>query len=239
MKSLQEALKKTVKLKPNYVEMDVQETKDGKFVVMHDNNLKKLTGHNGKTHDYTLSELTAMISSENGQSAPIPSFDEYLTVAEKLDQPLLVEIKTNLSDSKNMMKHFLDEYAERLIKDKSLMHSLDYHVILSIKKYAPTLECYFILPFNSVYPRTIADGYTMEYSSLDKSFILKSQQHHKKVFAWTPNDSDTIMQVLQLPVDGIITDQLALLNEAITELKTDSNYTGRLSRYITGLTQLW
>lgn len=234
-----DALKKTAKLKPNYVEMDVQETKDGKFVVMHDNNLKKLTGHNGETHDYTLSELTAMISSENGQSAPIPSFDEYLTVAEKLDQPLLVEIKTNLSDSKNMMKHFLDEYAERLIKDKSLMHSLDYHVILSIKKQAPTLECYFILPFNSVYPRTIADGYTMEYSSLDKSFILKSQQHHKKVFAWTPNDSDTIMQVLQLPVDGIITDQLALLNEAITELKTDSNYTGRLSRYITGLTQLW
>lgn len=233
------ALERTAKLKPDYVEMDVQETKDGQFVVMHDTDLKDLTGHEGGTHNYTLAELTAMTSSENNQSAPVPSFDEYLLKAEALNQNLLVEIKTTDDDSKDMMTNFLSKYGERLINDKSLMHSLSYQVILAIKSHYPELEAYFILPFNSVYPHTIANGYTMEYSSLDKSFIMKSQQHNKKVFAWTPNDEDTMMQMIQLPVDGIITDQLGLLNETIKEVKTDTHYSARILRYITSLTQIW
>ena len=54
-----EALEKTSQLKPDYIEMDVQETKDGQFIVMHDTDLMALTGNTGGTHDYTLAELTA------------------------------------------------------------------------------------------------------------------------------------------------------------------------------------
>lgn len=36
------ALRKTAQAKPNYIEIDIQETKDHKFVVMHDENLKQL-----------------------------------------------------------------------------------------------------------------------------------------------------------------------------------------------------
>lgn len=74
--------------------MDVQETKDGHFVVMHDTDLRALTGHSGGTHDYSLAELTQMEASEHGQSSPVPSFEDYLSRAEDLQQKLLVEIKT-------------------------------------------------------------------------------------------------------------------------------------------------
>src|SRR5699024_5305117 len=39
-----ESLKKTIKYHPDYIEMDVHMTKDNKFIVLHDNNLKKLAG---------------------------------------------------------------------------------------------------------------------------------------------------------------------------------------------------
>lgn len=49
--------------------MDVQETKDGHFVVMHDANLRHLTGVNGTPQDLTLKELTNLTVTENGVQA--------------------------------------------------------------------------------------------------------------------------------------------------------------------------
>ena len=54
--------------------MDVQETKDGHFVVMHDANLRHLTGVNGTPQDLTLKELTNLTVTENGVQAPVCSF---------------------------------------------------------------------------------------------------------------------------------------------------------------------
>lgn len=70
------------------------------------------------------------------------------------------------------------------------MQSLDYGVIQTVKAYNPKLLSAFILPFNSIYPTTVADGYTMEHTSLDQAFVLKSWLRQKFVYARTPNDED-------------------------------------------------
>lgn len=70
--------------------MDVQETKDGHFVVMHDANLRHLTGVNGTPQDLTLKELTNLTVTENGVQAPVCSFDSYLEKAHKLNQNYLL-----------------------------------------------------------------------------------------------------------------------------------------------------
>ena len=219
-----DSLENIAKLKPDYVEMDVQETKDGLFVVMHDTDLKALTGKRGGTHDYSLSELTQMEASENGQSSPIPSFEDYLSRAEALQQKLLVEIKTTSADSPQMMENFLKAYGQRLIAGGHQMQSLDYGVIQAIKAYDKKLLSAFILPFNSIYPDTAADGYTMEYTSLDQVFTFKSWIRKKFVYAWTPNDEEGMVQALQLQVDGIITDQLRELQETMKSFSDHQSY---------------
>ena len=55
-----QSLEKTAQLKPDLIEMDVQETKDGQFVMMHDANLKNLAGINARPQDLTLEELTGL-----------------------------------------------------------------------------------------------------------------------------------------------------------------------------------
>lgn len=223
-----EALEKTAQLKPDYVEMDVQETKDRQFVVMHDTDLTALTGHSGGTHDYTLEELKEMTVSENGQSSPLAAFDDYLSAAEQLNQKLIVEIKTTKQDSSQMMKHFLKTYGQRLLAGGHQMQSLDYDVIVAIKRYDTDLQAAFILPFNSIYPTTMADGYTLEYTSLDLAFLVKSWVRGKYVYAWTPNDEVSMLQMIQLQVDGIITDQLADLKAAIKEYNDNRSYASTL-----------
>ncbi len=77
------ALKKTAKLHPDYVEIDLHETKDKQFVVMHDENLKKLAGIDKTPKDLTLNQLTKIMLHEDGHHAKIASFDQYL----KLNTP--------------------------------------------------------------------------------------------------------------------------------------------------------
>lgn len=219
-----EALEKTSQLKPDYIEMDVQETKDGQFIVMHDTDLMALTGNTGGTHDYTLAELTAMTASENGMTGPVPSFHEYLEKADELGQKLLVEIKVTDADSPNLTRNFLKKYGQRLIAKGHQMHSLDYRTIIESKQYNEQLVSFFILPFNSIYPTTVADGYTIEYTSLDQNFMTKSWIRGKSVYAWTPNDKESMTKMLLVQVDGIITDNLTGLKSLMSELKENHRY---------------
>src|SRR5699024_1680509 len=87
------ALRKTSREQPDLVEIDIHETKDQQFVVMHDENLKALTGVNKAPYQLTLKQLTRLTARENGYHAKVASFDAYLAAANQLHQRLLVEIK--------------------------------------------------------------------------------------------------------------------------------------------------
>jgi glycerophosphoryl diester phosphodiesterase len=173
------ALEKTAKEKPDFVEMDIHETKDHQFVVIHDGNLKNLAGVNKKVHDLTLAQLTQLTVSENDQSAKIPSFNDYLAAAEKNHQKLLVEIKTSNEDSPEMVSNFLKLYQKRMLADGNYMHSLSYPVITKVKKQEPQLFSSFILPYNLAFPRTQANAYTMEETTLTQAFMDQAHKRNK------------------------------------------------------------
>ena len=79
--------------------------------MMHDANIKNLTGVNANPQDLTLEELTKLNISENGYHySKVSSFDDYLNKANELHQKLLIEIKTSRKDSPDMMKHFMEKY---------------------------------------------------------------------------------------------------------------------------------
>ena len=76
------ALKRTSrKYHPDYVEMDIHETKDHQFVVMHDEKLRKLAGVNKRPGQLTLRQLERLSIHENGQRSKIASLNEYLSAA--------------------------------------------------------------------------------------------------------------------------------------------------------------
>lgn len=226
------ALKRTSKLAPDLVEMDIQETKDGQFVVMHDPNLKTLTGVDGAPQDFTLAQLQKMKVHENGFTAALPSFDQYLAVANDLDQKLLVEIKTSKKDSPDMMQRFLDKYEDTLLAYGHEVQSLDYNVVASVKEKAPLLYVSYILPYNFIYPHTDADAYTMEETTLNKRFTSKARAAGREVYAWTINDGDTMRRMMSYHVDGLITDELTTLKEEIKEEQENPTYAQRIQDYI-------
>lgn len=230
------AMADTIKAKPDYVEMDIHETKDGQFVVIHDNNLKELAGINKVTHDFTLKEITDVTVSENEHQAKIPSFDDYLAYADAHKQKLLIEIKTTPQDSNQLVKHFVERYQADILKQHHLIHTLDYNVVKQLKTLAPDLKAGFILPFNFVYPTTDAYEYTMEQTTIDDNFIQKAHDEDKKLFVWTVDDATEMDNLFFMNVDGIITDDLSVLNTEIKAYKDNPTYAQRLLLYISQLT---
>ena len=228
-----ESLEKTAQLKPDLVEMDVQETKDGQFVMMHDANLRSLAGLNVTPQDLTLEELKQIDIFENGYQTKISSFDDYLNRANQLNQKLLIEIKTSRKDSAQMMDHFLEKYGPKIKVYGHQMQSLDYHVIEKVTQYDKEIPVFFILPYNSVFPRTNASGYTMEYSTLDEYFVTKLWNTEQKLYVWTINGSESFNKSLHLGVDGMITDNLEMVQEELETAQEDPEYADLLLKKAT------
>lgn len=223
-----QSLERTAQLSPDFVETDVQETKDGQFVMMHDANIKNLTGVNANPQVLTLDELTKLDISENGYHSKVSSFDEYLNKANELHQKLLIEIKTSRKDSPDMMKRFMDKYGDVIKRNNHQMQSLDYHVIDQVLAYDSQIPVYFILPYNSIFPRTKATGYTMEYSTLDENFVNKLWNTDQKLYVWTINSSESFDKSVQLGADGMITDDLEMVQDQVTIAQEDPEYTDLL-----------
>ncbi|MFB8592793.1 glycerophosphoryl diester phosphodiesterase membrane domain-containing protein [Enterococcus hirae] len=231
------ALEKTSRTyHPDYVEMDVQETKDGQFVVMHDFNLKKLTGINKAPQDLTLKELEKLKVTENGAKEPVVSFDTYLKRANELNQKLLIEIKNSKNDSKDIVERFVKKYEENILTHQHILQSLTYQTVSDLKNTNPNFYVGYILPFNIVGPPvTPADFLTMEYSTINRNFIDSAHQDGKKVYVWTVNDSDGISRMMFYGVDGIITDQMTILNENIKAMDEEITYSDKLLNFVLGV----
>ena len=228
-----QSLEKTAQLKPDLIEMDIQETKDGQFVMMHDANLRGLAGLNKTPQDLTLEELQQIDIHENGYTTKISSFDDYLNRANEFHQKLLIEIKTSHKDSPQMMDHFLEKYAAKIKVYGHQMQSLDYHVVEKVTQYDKDIPIYFILPYNSVFPRTNATGYTMEYSTLDEYFVTKLWNTEQKLYVWTINSSESFDKSFRLGVNGMITDDLEMIKDELETAQEDPEYTDLLLKKAT------
>ncbi|ARW20731.1 Glycerophosphodiester phosphodiesterase [Pediococcus pentosaceus] len=216
-----ESLKNTSRLHPDFIEIDIHETKDHQFVLMHDENLKNLTGVDKAPHQLTLKQLTKLTAHENGSSAKIASLDDYMDAAEKLKQPLLIEFKTTKYDDPKVVERFNAKYGQRILKNHDQVHSLDYDAVEKLKELNPKLTVGYILPFNFIgVPQSSANFYTMEYSTLNNSFLLTAELTGRKVYAWTVNSDDAMARLNFMGVDGIITDKLELLQKRLNNLTT-------------------
>ncbi len=231
------ALEKTSKsYHPDYVEMDIQETKDGQFVVMHDLNLHNLTRVNKAPQELNLKDLENLMVTENGIKEPVVSFDAYLKKANELDQKLLIEIKTSKRDSADLVDRFVEKYQKTILEHGHILQSLTYQTVEDLKKANPNFYVGYILPFNVVGPPvTSADFLSMEYSTINRNFIDSAHQDGKKVYVWTINDSEAMSRMMFYGVDGIITDEMRILNESIRQTDEEITYSDKLLNFVLGV----
>ncbi|MGQ4557740.1 glycerophosphoryl diester phosphodiesterase membrane domain-containing protein [Levilactobacillus hammesii] len=229
------AMVKTSREKPDYVEMDIRMTKDHQFVVMHDGNLKNLAGINRKVSSMTLKQLTNVTVTENGYQAKIPSFNQYLNSAIQHHQKLLIEIKTGGADTKDLPERFYREFGSRILANHEQVHTLSYTIMNRLKQEHPDLFVSYIMPYNLTFPHTRANAYTMEATTLNDTFIEQADQEHKKVYAWDIDDVTTMDQMMFIGANGVITNNLHLIQQEIKDNTDHPSYANLLLTFMNDL----
>lgn len=91
-------------------ELDVHLTKDGRLVVIHDENIKRMTGVDANVCDLTGAELEQFTLIRTPE--PIPYFEEVLPIFEHAGLPLIIELKTVNGNYKALAKAVLDVLAD-------------------------------------------------------------------------------------------------------------------------------
>ncbi|MDQ2233970.1 glycerophosphodiester phosphodiesterase [Ligilactobacillus animalis] len=227
--------KTTHAAKPAYVELDIQETADRRFVVSHDENLRKLAHKNLVIADNSLEQLTQVKLKENGHVAYVTSFDSYLKQAQKLKQPLLVELKINQGTGKKFSEYFCELYGKKLAK-RDAVHSMDLAAINELKQRLPKMQAGYILPFNLFsLAENKADFYSLEYKTATKNFIQTAHANGKKVYLWTINSPKQALMAWVLGADGVITDVPSKIEKSLADRSSKTYLKANLKLYLKGM----
>lgn len=217
-----ESVREAVKAGADAVEIDIQETKDGKFAVIHDFNLKRLAGKNRKVSDMTMEELANIEIEQNGNTANIPSLEEIIKLARRYNIRLLIEVKPHGKESADMEKNLVDLLKRYRIDNKVMVQSLDYNVIKRIKEIDPEIKTGYIVPINfGDLPKDNYDFLTIEDFSVNDRILNDAKEKNIKIIVWTINDDDSMMKYFKININGIITNY----PEKAKELRNSKEYT--------------
>lgn len=212
------------------VEFDVMETKDGKFVVMHDTNLKRLAGRNLNVKDLTQEELTKITVRAGGMEAKIPTLEEWIQLSIQLNLPQLLEIKLHGGETPDLVPRLLAVLDRAGVTEHYTYHTLSREVVEELQRLRPQLVVGFIVPINfGGVPEVNADFLVIEQQSYSSRFVRQAWAAGYDVIVWTVDDEQQMRDYMDAAVDGIITDRPDLGVTARTDIAEDKGLSGRLS----------
>ena len=200
-------------------ETDTQRTKDGYYIINHDDDYKRLTGVNKKPGDLTLEETMTLTITDpaTGATAPVPTLDEMLDVI-KGRITLFLELK-GVSADRKMVDDVVKLIREKDCVENVTLISLKYDVIDYAETRYPEFET-GVLMFGGLgdVARINCDLLILEEEMSTKNRIDSIHASGKEVYVWTINTEKGMHQFLDSRCDGIITDQIEMAKRVQAEL---------------------
>jgi glycerophosphoryl diester phosphodiesterase len=212
------SFKKAIECGADGVEMDVHLAKDGKPVIFHDFNLKRLTGIDDfifNIPSYSLKRIKV-----KGTEETIPLFDDVIHALNK--SKIFLELKT-IDERGNFYyssieKIIADRIEEYDLYDNLTVISFDPFVLERLRKYDDKIKIGLDFERESEkifnreklpeYAERISlDYFLPEWQLLkDDEFISNEMPKSSEIYCWTLNDVSKVEQ-LKVKIKGIITDK--------------------------------
>ena len=208
------AFEKAAALGADGIELDVHLSADGEPVVIHDFTVDATTDGSGRVAQLTLAQLKRLDAGAHFGPAfagePIPTLEEVLRVVGKR-LLLNIELKSaGLRDS-GLERAVVAQIARAVESDsRVILSSFNPLSLWRVKKIAPhipvglldrpdclhraCLACFF--PHAALHP---------EHTMVDARYMARARQRGYRVNVWTVDDPDEMRHLIDLGVDGIIT----------------------------------
>ncbi|WP_130861864.1 glycerophosphodiester phosphodiesterase family protein [Bacilliculturomica massiliensis] len=235
------ALKNAIAAGADMAEIDVQQTRDGVLVVLHDTNLRRITGVDRNIWQLDYDAVRSLDAGSSFSAAykgeRIPTLEEMLDAA-RGRMPLMVELKST-GHERELVASTVRQIRKAGMEDQCSVASMSMELLRESKQLAPEIATVYITAVLSDQFSDIPyiDAYSVETSSLTAGMAVQAHAKGKKLYAWTANRKSGIEKILRLGADGLVTDnpELAryyldhigedLLLETLTELLYPSDGT--------------
>lgn len=208
------------RMQSSMIELDVQRSLDGELVVIHDLTLDRTTSGTGEVRMHTLAELRSLDAGSwfGGEysSQQIPAFEEVLAHYSGKNIGFLIELKApelypgierQVADS--LIKYGYDKMGPGQVVVQSFNHEsmATFHDMLPAVPTGVLIEDPADLENEKLDEyRTFASYVNPHIYTVEHSLVRQIHARGMKIYAWTLRSREEADYLLDLGVDGIITD---------------------------------
>jgi glycerophosphoryl diester phosphodiesterase len=212
------AFKKAEKAGAHGIELDVQLSKDGEVVVIHDEKVNRTTNGRGYVKDLSYQELKKFYAGSKKsilKKTSIPSLREVLEWMKKNKLICNIELKNGVFPYEGMEEKVIQLIREFGLSDRIILSSFNHYSLVHCNEIAPEIETAPLMADGIyrpwVYAKSImAKGIHPKYSSLTDDVLLKSLENEMAVRPYTVNKEKEMVRLFSLGCTAIITDEPVL-----------------------------
>jgi len=217
-----EALEDALQSDADAIEIDVRLSSDGVPIVIHDSRLHKLTDLWDRVENRTAAELKALkVVSENGESeGTIPTLVEAVELVSDKKE-LIIDLKPG--DTQKIVDNVIKNLHECTPHESTILSSFDAEILGGINMGSHGFHTAYI--FKSIFRwLTMAKAeannggfqqWHPNFSRINSKLMSVAKDEKKKVITWDVNTRSEMEKCIELGVDGIITDEINLLNSVL------------------------
>jgi glycerophosphoryl diester phosphodiesterase len=204
----------------DYAELDVQHTRDREVVVLHDADFMRMGDDPRRMADLTAAEVATIdIGRKRGPQFAgehAPTLEEVIDLV-RGRMKINIELKYNVPDP-GLAPAVVELLRREDFIDQVVITSLDYSALKQVKILEPRLRTgHIVTAAVGDVLRTEADFLSLNSAKATTSLVRRARASGKEVAAWTVNDPEVMLRMIERGVDNIITDDPALLVRVMRE----------------------
>jgi glycerophosphoryl diester phosphodiesterase len=220
------AFEKAIEMGATGIETDVQMTKDGVLILIHDEYVNRTTDSVGLVKDFTYKELKNLNASNYmmGYSfkTEIPTVEEFLAFAKEKNITVNFEIKSGIILYPNIEENLINLIYKENFEKQVILSNFNHYSVVKCKEISKEIKT-GILYMEAIYMpekycKTVAaDGLHPYFYAVNKDIVENAHKDNLMVNPFTVNDENTMQMLLSLGVDGIITNYPDKLNNIMED----------------------
>jgi len=195
------------------VETDVHITKDGKFVIIHDETTQRITlgEYNINVEESSYADVENIIlpdldGTTYRKDIRIPLLKEYIMVCKKYGKICVLEIKNHLEEKD--IEKLIDEIKDLGYIDRVIFISFDFENCINVRKFLPENDVQFLTSkeiTNELIEKLCENNLDLDiyYKQLNAENIKLLHSKGIKVNCWTCDDKDIAEKIVSYGVDFI------------------------------------
>lgn len=196
------------------IELDVQMTKDGELVVIHDETIDRVSNGKGAVRDYTLEELKQFSVSNHFEQYPdakIPTLREVLELVKPGTMEINIELKTGIYWYPQIEQKVLELVKEEGMEERIIYSSFNHYSVQKVRELSPEAETAYLIGdvMLNVADYTRNTGIKGLHPALFHvkmaDFLKEYKESGIALRVWTVNDKEQIRWLIDEGVDAVIT----------------------------------